>query len=73
MTRKITFIIALLAICANIQAQRTCGSELNLTELKQADPARHQRAMLLENSMQQTLRSTGNLPTSTIIIPVVVM
>ncbi|MDR2928210.1 MAG: hypothetical protein LBV41_08445 [Cytophagaceae bacterium] len=48
---KILFLIIMLLLfmCMRVHGQRTCGSELNLAELKQSDPLRYQRIMDLEN------------------------
>ena len=73
MKREILYAIMFL-FCIHVHGQRKCGSELNLTEMQQTDPARYQRIMDLENRIQKSLndpvlRSTQQ---STIYVPVVV-
>jgi hypothetical protein len=70
--KKIIFSLIGLIYLTNIYGQRYCGSELNLTELQQADTVRYQRIMNLENATQFRLAGTNSIPQSTIIIPVVV-
>jgi hypothetical protein len=72
--KNIVSIIFMLSLCIHIYGQRTCGSELNITEIQQTDPARYQRIMALENQLQTHLDSAvfRGLAQGTIIIPVVV-
>ena len=59
---------------SSIIAQRTCGSELNISFIQQTDPHRYQRIMALERTTLQRIQSASNTTTnsSIIIIPVVV-
>ncbi|MDR0413717.1 MAG: zinc metalloprotease [Dysgonamonadaceae bacterium] len=70
-TRLLYTTIVLFALGQLVQAQRYCGSALNLTELHQTDPARYQRIMDLESQTQIRINGANSIPDS-IIIPVVV-
>jgi len=73
MMKKIFFTILILALLGDVFSQRLCGSQLNFTEIQQTDPARYQRIMELESQLQQVrFEAMNNVPTSTIVIPVVV-
>ena len=59
--------------CVNVYPQRTCGSEINMEQIQETDPIKFTRIVNWENRVQQYLQtSTRNVPTSTIVIPVVI-
>ena len=73
--KQILLITFLLFLLSDIYGQRTCGSELNLQFIKQNDPERYQRIMLMEQHVtnyknQRNLESTSHH--AVITIPVVV-
>jgi hypothetical protein len=70
-TNLLYTIMGMLILCLNVQAQRNCGSVINLTELQQTDPVRYQRIMNLENLTALRISGENSIPDS-IIIPVVV-
>jgi hypothetical protein len=70
-TNLFYLITGMLALCLNLQAQRYCGSVINLTELQQTNPVRYQKIMDLENLTQARINGINSIPDS-IIIPVVV-
>jgi len=73
MKKIVLLLTTMIALLCNVFAQRFCGSQLNLTEIQQTDPERYQRIMDIENQLQQVrFEVMSNVPTSTIIIPVVV-
>ena len=69
--KRILLAIAMIAVLSNTFAQRHCGSQVNLFEIQQSDPARYERIMDMERQVQQSVGSR-NVPSGTIIIPVVV-
>ena len=73
MEKKVLYTIIFL-FSIHIYGQRNCGSQLNLNELRQSDPARYERVMELESRIQEVLNRPVALSTeqSTIFIPVVV-
>jgi len=73
--KKIILNTIMFMLCTSVYGQRTCGSELNLTQIQQTDPARYQRIMDLENQIQEYLRKSPKQrsdPQTIIYIPVVV-
>ena len=75
MKKYILYTVMLLS-CIQVYGQRRCGSQLNLIELQQTDPARYQRFMELESRIQEFLNTPVALrslqQSETIYIPVVV-
>ena len=71
--KKIIILISALALWVSGYSQRTCGSELNMEQIRQTDPLKYARIVNWEDRVQQNLRATTRyVPASTIIIPVVV-
>lgn len=72
MRRIILLMTVAIALVSNVLGQQYCGSQLNLAELEQTDPAMYQRFMALEEQTRKSVQNTRAIPTSTITIPVVV-
>lgn len=76
--KKTILNVVLFLLCTHIYGQRTCGSELNISQLQQLDPARYQRILDMENrtkkSMSKSAAISGSEQTTNtvIIVPVVV-
>ena len=67
--KKIILTMITSLFCINIYSQRTCGSELNMEQIRRTEPLKYQRIMNWENQIKLHSRS---VPSSTILIPVVV-
>ncbi len=70
----ITIILSLLYVNI-IQGQRTCGSELNMTEIEKTNPKKYNMIVRYEskiNKMMKRAQQVRNSSDSRIIIPVVV-
>ena len=67
--KKIILSILASALWINGYSQRTCGSELNMEQIRRTEPLKYQRITDWENQIKLHSRS---VPSSTILIPVVV-
>ena len=67
--KKIILSILASALWINGYSQRTCGSELNMEQVRRTEPLKYQRITDWENQIKLHSRS---VPSSTILIPVVV-